>query len=328
MSTLTIVMAATGFAAIRAHLCAVLPDVGLDLIEPARLRSEGCAADVLIPLLARVDGAFIDAIRGLRLIQQWGVGLEGVDITAATARNIPVARVSSAGTGNAESVAEWCIMAAVAVSRRLPVTERGIRSGGAWGGPMGRALLSRRAGIVGMGGIGQALAARLRPFGMRVMGVGRRADPALAERLGVDWIGALDRLPELLGQSDYLFVCLPLTGETRGLIDAAALALLPQDACVVNASRGGLIDQAALLRALDTGRLIGAGLDVFAQEPIDPASPLLERPDVVATPHIAGVTDASYRGIAQRIAANIGRLQAGERLQDCVNGDALQRHGT
>ena len=188
---------------------------------------------------------------------------------------------------------------------------------------MGRALLRRRAGILGVGGIGQALAARLRPFGMRMIGVGPRSEPVLADRLGMDWIRPLDALPQMLSGSDYLFLCLPLTDATRNIIDAGALAKLPAGACVVNAGRGGLLDQAALIAALESGRLLGAALDVFDPEPLDPASPLLTRSDVLATPHIAGVTDASFNGLGERVAANIRRLLNGEALKDCVNGDAL-----
>ena len=118
-------------------------------------------------------------------------------------------------------------------------------------------------------------------------------------------------------------MCLPLTNETRNIIDAGALAKLPAGACVVNAGRGGLLDQAALIAALESGRLLGAALDVFEPEPLDPASPLLTRTDVLATPHIAGVTDASFNGVGERVAANIRRLLNGEKLKDCVNRDAL-----
>jgi phosphoglycerate dehydrogenase-like enzyme len=326
MPSATVVVAGTGFTAVRQHMLEALPDVQFDMIDVAALRRDGFAADVLIPAMSRIDGALMDRIPGLRLIQQWGAGLEGVDIPAATARRIAVANVPSAGTGNAESVAEWCVMAAIAVSRRLPIAEQTIRGGKVWGGPMGRALLGRTAGIVGMGGIGQALAARLRPFGMRMLGIKRGPEPGLAERLGMEWIGGPERLPDLLRQSDYLFLCVPLREDTRTLIDEAALALLPAQACIVNAARGGLMSQAALLRALEAGRLIGAGLDVFEQEPLDPNSALLGRPDVVATPHIAGVTDVSYRGIAQRVAANVRRLLTGEPLDNCVNWHAIGGH--
>ncbi|MDQ4093816.1 MAG: hypothetical protein M3143_10560, partial [Actinomycetota bacterium] len=126
-------------------------------------------------------------------------------------------------------------------------------------------------------------------------------------------------LPVLLSRSDFLFLCLPLNEQTREIIDAHALALLPDQACVINAGRSGLLDHEALLEAVADGRLIGAGLDVFDQEPLDPRASLLTRADIVATPHIAGVTDAAYQGVATRVADNIRRLLAGETLHDCVN---------
>ncbi len=320
-----VVMAGTGFAAVRQFLIDALPNAQFDQIEVATLRAKGHKADVMLPAMSRIDGALMDRIEGLRLIQQWGAGLEGVDIAAATERKIAVANVPTPGTGNAESVAEWCVMAAIALSRRLPLAQETIRTGGTWGTPLGRALIGRTAGIVGLGGIGQALASRLRPFGMRLVGLQRRPEPALAERLGMEWVDGPERLAELLRRSDYLFLCVPLTEQTRHLIDEAALAMLPPKACIINAARGGLLSTQAMLRALAEGRLIGAGLDVFEQEPLDPASPLLGRADVIATSHIAGVTDVSYRGIARGVVANIVRILAGQPPFNCVNWDALSR---
>jgi phosphoglycerate dehydrogenase-like enzyme len=216
-------------------------------------------------------------------------------------------------------------MAAIAISRRLPLAQQNIHAGGTWGTPLGRAMMGRTAGIVGLGGIGQALASRLRPFGMRLIGLQRRPEPALAERLGMEWVGGPERLPELLRRSDYLFLCVPLSEQTRQIIDEAALAMLPPQACIINAARGGLLSSEAMLRALAEGRLMGAGLDVFEQEPLDPASPLLGRSDVIATSHIAGVTDVSYRGIARGVVANIVRIMAGEAPHNCVNWDAISR---
>ncbi len=325
MTTPRVVMAGTGFAAVRQFLLEALPQARLDQVEVATLRAHGHAAEVLLPAMSRIDGALMDRIAGLRLIQQWGAGLEGVDIAAATERRIAVANVPTAGTGNAESVAEWCVMAAIAVSRRLPLAQETIRGGGTWGTPLGRALIGRTAGIVGLGGIGRALAARLRPFGMRLIGLQRNPDPVVGERLGLEWVGGPERLPELLRQSDYLFLCVPLSDRTRQLIDESALDLLPPQACIVNAARGGLLDHPALLRALAEGRLIGAGLDVFDREPLEPAAPLLARNDVVATSHIAGVTDVSYRGIARGVAANIVRIMSAEAPHNCVNWDAIAR---
>lgn len=295
------------------------------MVELAALKDGGFAAPVLIPAMAPIDGALMDKIGGLRLIHQWGAGLEGVDIAAASARAIAVANVPTAGTGNAESVAEWCVMAAIAISRRLAQAQHNLRTGADWGVPQGRVLLGRRAGIVGLGGIGQALALRLRPFGMRLMGLQRRPDPALAQTLNLEWLGGPEQLPELLSRSDYLFLCLPQTAQNRGLIDERALALLPPQACIINPARGGLIDTAALLAALRQGRLMGAAMDVFEREPLAVDSPLAADPEILATPHIAGVTDLSYSGIAAALAANIRRLLAGQPLENCVNAGAIKR---
>lgn len=327
MSSLTVVLAGTGFRAVQDFIREAIPDVDFSMIEASIIRTAGCDAELLIPAMAQVDGVMMDRIRGLRLIHQWGAGLEGVDLVAATARRILVANVPSKG-GNADSVAEWCVMAAIALSRRLPSALEVVRRGSGWGTPIGRALAGRTAGIVGLGGIGQALAARLRAFGMRMIAIKRRPDPALVSRLSIEWAGGLERLPELLRYSDYLFLCIPLTADTREIINESALAQMAPEACIVNAARGGLIEHKALLKALAEGRLMGAGLDVFEVEPLSPSSPLLAREDVLATPHIAGVTDTSYRSIAAAIAENIRRLQAGQPLEHCRNRDEVARlHG-
>lgn len=311
-------VAGAGYTAIGDHLRQVLPEAEIELVASHSLRERERFATVLIPVMSRIDATVMDRIAGLRLIQQWGAGLEGVDIDAATARGITVANVATAGTGNAESVAEWCLMAAIAVGRQLPQLERVIRDGSRWGGPIGRALWGKTAGVVGLGGVGQAVVQRLMPFGMEVVAVTRRPDPRAVSRLGLASLGSLTDLPVLLSRSDFLFLCLPLNEQTRGIVDAHALALLPDQACVINAGRGGLVDHEALAEALASGRLSGAGLDVFDQEPLDPQSPPLSRADIVATPHIAGVTDAAYQGVALRVAGNIRRLLTGETLHDCV----------
>ncbi len=313
-----VVVAGEGFKALREHLACALPGIVTEAVDPATLRRDGAEASVLIPTMSRIDGPMMDRITGLRLIQQWGVGLEGVDLGAAAERRIAVANVPSAGTGNAECVAEWCVMAAIALARRLPELERNIRQGGLWGGPIGRGLAGRTAGILGLGGIGKALAARLKPFGMQLLGLTRCPDPVLAGRLGLDWTGGEADLPGFLARSDYLFLCLPLVPATRHIIGARELALLPEGACVVNAARGGLIDTDALVQALRSGHLSGAALDVFENEPLDSRSPLLCAPNLIATPHIAGVTDVSYRDIALRVAANITRLWSGEPVENRV----------
>ena len=318
-----IVVAGTGFPLLRSHLAEAMPDATIVAVDPLALRRDGEAGEVLIPTMCRIDGALMDRVAGLRLVQQWGAGLEGVDVAAASARRIAVANVPTPGTGNAESVAEWCVLTALALARRLAESERVLRAGAGWGVPMGRALFGATAGILGLGGIGVALAERLRPFGMRLVAVKRRPDPELARRLGLAWLGGMDAFPELLAQSDVLFLCTPVTEATREIIGERALAMLRPGALLVNPARGGLVDEAALLRALQDGRLGGAALDVFREEPLDPRAPLLAHPNVLATPHVAGVTDVSYRGIARRLAANARRAPAGGPYDSCVNAGAL-----
>jgi phosphoglycerate dehydrogenase-like enzyme len=313
-----VVVAGTGFAALREHLGRALPGVPIEAIDPDVLRRDGAEAPVLIPTMARIDAQIMDRIAGLRLIQQWGAGLEGVDLDAAAARHIAVANVPSAGTGNAESVAEWCVMAAIALSRRLPELEKNIRLGCAWGGPIGRGLSGRTAGILGLGGIGQALAVRLKAFGMHLAGLKRRAEPELAERLGLEWAGGEESLDAFLERSEYLFLCVPLSPRTRNLLGEREIALLPLGAFVINPARGGLINEDALVNALHSGHLSGAALDVFAEEPLSPHSRFLTTPGVIATPHIGGVTDVSYRDIARQVAENITRLWSGSPLEHRV----------
>lgn len=283
-------------------------------------------AHVVIPMMARIDAEFMDRTRGLRLIQQWGAGLEGVDIAEATRRGIAVGNVVSSSSGNAESVAEWCVMSALALSRGLLGLGERMQNGAEWGGPAGRAMLGRTATIAGLGGIGKALAARLRPFGMTLRAATRSPSERLRTELGLDRLTGLADLQELLADTDYLFLCLPLTPDTNRLVDADTLARLPEGAFVVNAGRGGLVDHEALLAALRSGRLAGAALDVFPTEPVDPASPLLTAPNVLTTPHIAGVTDVSYRSMGERIAGLLTDLRAGRPLQHCVNWPDVRPH--
>jgi phosphoglycerate dehydrogenase-like enzyme len=317
-SEIRVVVAGAGFAALREHLSDVLPGAQVDAIDPDVLRTNGACGLVLIPTMSRIDGEMMDRITGLRLIQQWGAGLEGVDLSAAADRQIAVANVPSAGTGNAASVAEWCVMAAIALSRRLPELESNIRQRGAWGGPIGRGLRGRTAGILGLGGIGLELAARLRCFEMRLVGLTRRPDNALAERFGLAWLGGENEMQPFLEHSEYLFLCLPLNPRTRNIIDERKIASLPRGAFIINPARGGLISEDALVHGLSTGHLSGAALDVFATEPIDPDSRLLAIPSVIATPHVAGVTDISYRDIARHVAENVSRLQSGMELLNRV----------
>lgn len=266
-------------------------------------------ADVILPMMFQITGPLMDASR-CRLIHQWGSGLEGVDLAAAQARGIWVANVPSSGS-NADSVAEHALLLILSLLRRLPEALANTRTG-VWGEPVGLMLGGRTVCLYGLGATALSLATRLRGFGVHLVGITRNPDAAKVAAFGLDRCYASNQRDECLSQTDVLVLCTRLCAETRGMIDARAIAALPARAILVNAARGALIDDAALYDALSSGRLAGAGLDVYRQEPVAPDDRLLSLPNVVATPHVAGVTDRSYGHIADVVAANIERLRRGE----------------
>jgi phosphoglycerate dehydrogenase-like enzyme len=314
-----VVFAGPQFPSAREQLAIALPDLEISYRPVSDLGSATIHADVLVPLIARVDAAYMERVEGLRLIQQWGAGLEGVDVTAATARNIAVGNVDSSASGNADSVAEWCVMAALAQARRLTALRERIRSGGDWGDPPGRTLSGKTAGIVGLGGIGVALARRLSVFDMDVIAVTRHPTPARTQALALGSLGGLEWLPELLRKSDFVFLCLPLNHDTARIINSESIQLMRRDSCLINAGRGGLVDEQVLLQALEDGTIASAAMDVYEREPVDLGNPLISHPAVLATPHIAGVTDSSYSGIAKHVARIIRTLMADHPLEHCKN---------
>lgn len=253
------------------------------------------------------------------MVQQWGAGLDGVDITAARVHQVAVANVPTVGSGNAESVAEWYVMAALALSRKTCEIRSQVSKGHPWGTPLGQALYGRTAGLIGFGGIGKALAIRLKSFQMKTIVIKKHPDKITEQDLGVEWIGSMKDLPQLLKRADYLFLCVPLNSETRNMIDERELSLLPKGAFILNAARGPIINKNALMKALDSGRLRGAALDVYWEEPPEPKDPILNYSNVLATPHIAGVTDVSYQGIAAKVAENIRRVMSGKLPIYCAN---------
>jgi phosphoglycerate dehydrogenase-like enzyme len=265
--------------------------------------------DVIIPLMFRIDAAVMDA-SAARLIHQWGSGLEGVELSAARSRNIYVANVPTSG-GNAESVAEHAIFLLLSLLRHATVAQSSVRSG-LLGTPMGRMLAGNTVCLYGLGNVALALARRLRPFGVRLLGITRTPQAEKVAAFGLDACYAIDERQQGLRETNILIPCTPLSEATRGMIDAEALAAMPRGGYLINVARGGLVIYEALYAALASGQLAGAGLDVYWQEPIAAGDPLLALPNVMATPHIAGVTDRSYEEIADAVTANIERLRRRE----------------
>ncbi|MBI4231192.1 MAG: lactate dehydrogenase [Planctomycetes bacterium] len=281
--------------------------------DPARPIPESARGfEVLVPSAVRIDGSFLDLCPSVRLVHRAGVGYEGIDLEAAKARGVAVC--NAPGT-NPVSVAEFALMLMLMLARKVPLASRLLREGGV-GLPNGIELAGRSALVVGAGACGTALAVRLSALGMRVSGIRR----SLVPPSGVAWasFGGGADLPRLLEGAEFVVLCVPLSDATRHLIDAAALARLRPGAFLVNVSRGAVVDQGALVAALRSGHLAGAGLDVLEKEPPDPSDSLLAMENVVPLPHIAGSTEEALARTIEIIADNVGRLSRGEPLRHRV----------
>lgn len=268
--------------------------------------------DVLIPTMSTVNRALLASGDHLKLIQQCGAGLDGVDLQAASEMNIRVANVPTDISGNADSVAELGIYMMIGLSRNVRNMALSL-AGRMVGVPQGRALSGKTVGIIGLGGIGCALARRLRAFEVHLIGIKRHDPQKTKAELDLEWAGTPEDMEELLGRSDYVVLCLPLTPENRNMMRRHTFDMMKRDSFLINLSRGGLIDRGALEDALASKKIGGAGLDVFWEEPPDPDDPIFKY-NVLATPHIAGSTDVSIRGIVHAVAENIRRLETGQDL--------------
>jgi phosphoglycerate dehydrogenase-like enzyme len=316
-----IVACSGGFPTAWETLRRLLPEDEI-LIPPAdALADRAREADVLVPAMGRVTGELMGP--RLALIQQFGVGLEGVDLEEATRRKIPVANVPGEMTGNAAAVAEVVVYHLIGLFRDA----RGMAGKFAArkiGEPMGRSLAGKTIVLIGVGRIGRAVAARLAPFGCRLVGVGRRETPRREREIGCDVYLPLARLHDALAGADAAVLALPLDETTRGLIGAPEMTAMNRGGFLINVSRGGLVAYDALLSALRSGQLGGAGLDVYWTEPFPPDDPLLAE-NVLATPHIGGVTLEAYENMGRAFVENLERVRRGEPPLWCANAEVLPR---
>jgi D-3-phosphoglycerate dehydrogenase len=255
-------------------------------------------ADVVLIGGIQVDAALVGAMGRARAICGFGHGFETVDLEAATAAGILV--TNAARICHLE-VANHAAAMILALNRKLLPYDRAMRRG-VWDRPAGRPI-SRldgdTAGLVGLGAIGQALARRLAPFGLRLLACDPFVDEAVPRELGIRVVGDL---PALLGEADWVSVQVPLNARTRHLVGERELRAMKPTAHFVNCCRGGVVDEAALARALREGWIAGAGLDVFEREPLDPSSPLRGLDNVILTPHAAGESTESA-ALAARVAS-------------------------
>ena len=252
--------------------------------------------------------------RDMRAAIRHGAGVDMIPIEAANAAGVLVANVPGA---NARSVAEYVLFAALMLTRRFRAIDRDLRGQG-W--LAGRAhaesageLFGRTLGLIGFGAVGRATAAIAAGFGLRVLAATRR--PGAALPAGVE-ARALDAL---MVESDVVVLCCPLTEETRGLIDARRLGLMRRSAVLVNVARGPVVDEAALVEALEIGRIAGAALDVFATQPLPADHPFFRLENVMLTPHLAGITGESMERMGVGVAEEVERILAGGLPLNFVN---------
>jgi D-3-phosphoglycerate dehydrogenase len=274
---------------------------------------------VLIRSATKMDAEAIAAAKGLKVIARAGVGLDNVEIPAATAAGVMVV---NAPTSNIVSAAELAITLLLASARFISPAHAALRNG-KWARSKytGAEIFEKTLGIVGFGRIGQLVAARMQAFGMDVVAYDPYLAPARAAQLNVRLVD----LDELLRVSDFITIHLPKTKETANLIGEEALKKVKPTVRIINAARGGVLDEAALYTALKEGRVAGAGLDVFATEPCTD-SPLFELDNVVATPHLGASTDEAQERAGIAVAVSVRKALAGELVPDAVNvkGGAIQ----
>ncbi|HEX7404319.1 MAG TPA: phosphoglycerate dehydrogenase [Candidatus Nanopelagicaceae bacterium] len=267
---------------------------------------------ILIRSATKMDAEAIAAAKGLRVIARAGVGLDNVEIPAATSAGVMVV---NAPTSNIVSAAELAIGLLLASARHISPAHAALRNG-KWARSKytGAELFEKTLGIVGFGRIGQLVAHRMQAFGMDVVAYDPYLQPARAAQLGV----RLVELDELLSTSDFITIHLPKTKETANLIGVAALKKVKPAVRIINAARGGVLDEAALYDAIKEGRVAGAGLDVFSTEPCTD-SPLFTLDAVVATPHLGASTDEAQERAGIAVAVSVRKALAGQLVPDAVN---------
>jgi D-3-phosphoglycerate dehydrogenase len=308
-----------------------LSEAGLKLLRAAGLEVEerpGLKGEQLRQALVEADGAICrsgvkitrDVLEGnsrLKVIVRAGVGVDNIDLEAATRRGIVVMNTPG---GNTISTAEHTLALMFALARKICPAYRSLQEG-RWERSryMGTQLYGKVLGVVGLGRVGQAVAERAKALGMRVLGYDPFVSAAKAREWGVE---LLPNLRDLLPQVDFLTLHVPLSEQTRGMIGRAELALMKRGARIINCARGGIVDEAALLEALESGHLGGVALDVFEKEPCT-SSPLFGREDVVCTPHLGASTEEAQEQVALEAAELVVDYFTQGVVRQAVNSVAL-----
>ena len=286
-------------------------------LSPEELKSALPEYDALITRSAtKVTPELIAAATRLQVIGRAGVGVDNIDVEAATAQGVAVVNAPSSNT---VAAAEHTMALMLALARNLPQAHQSVAAG-QWDRSsfMGVEVRRKVLGIIGLGRVGAEVARRAQSFGMQLVAYDPFVSPDYASHLGVE----LAPLERLLADADFITLHSPLTDSTRNMIGAAQLAMMKPGARLINVARGELVDEGALLRALDEGRLAGAALDVFAHEPPQD-SPLVKHPRVVTTPHLGASTEEAQREVSIEVAEQVLAVLRGEPAGNAVNAPFL-----
>jgi D-3-phosphoglycerate dehydrogenase len=280
------------------------------------LAQHGAEAETLLVIHRKVDARLLSFVPRVRLVQRVGVGYDNLDLDALQAAGVVAAYTPGA---NAVAVAEHTILLMLALLKRFVAAESAVRQGGWPTMELFQAglgdLANATVGLVGFGHIGRAVAERLLPFGSRLLYMARHAvDPTIEQQFGMRYAS----LDDLLASSTIVSLHLPLTEATRGLIGEAELAKMPAGAFLINTSRGEVLDEVALRRALVSGKLGGAALDVLRDERPG-GNPFADLPQVIVTPHMAGGSRAAVERALQMAIANVARFLRGESPLDLIS---------
>lgn len=274
--------------------------------------------DALIVGVDKVSAKVIDQAPKLKVIAKHGVGLDNIDIDAATQKGLVV---TNAPGSNSEAVADLTIGLLLAVTRQIPLADRGIRQQG-WPRLKGPEVWRKTLGIIGLGRIGKGVALRAKGFQMRILVFDPYADPEFAGRENIE----ITTLDNLLKESDFVTVNAPLTESTRNLLSSDKLQLMKKGSYLINTARGELIDEKALIEALQEGRIAGAALDAFVNEPLGD-SPLLHMDNVILTPHLGAYSYEAGTNMSRMAAEAVCDILAGHSSVFVVNKEVIKNEG-
>jgi D-3-phosphoglycerate dehydrogenase len=272
--------------------------------------------DAMIVGIEKITDKVLVAAQKVKIIAKHGAGVDNIDMKAASSKGIVV---TSAPGANSDAVADLTIALFLAVARKIPFADRSIREG-TWPRIAGVQLSGKVLGIVGLGQIGKKVARRASGFDMKVMAYDPIKDEAFALKNGITYTS----MEEIFSQCDYISLHIPLTPSTQRLIGEKELGMMKKDTILVNISRGNIVNEEALYQALKAGKIRGAALDVFAQEPADKANPLLTLDNFIATPHMGGYTIEALRETGMICVRDIVNMLEGKRPQYVVNPEVLK----